>query len=67
MTMPTYNIDDRIIRIIDSLTKAVNVCYAVDLNSGDYEKDYPYACGYAKSTMDCAIDDLNRIVKELRK
>ena len=61
-------IDDKLIRVIDSLTKAVNVCYAVDnSNSDDYEKTYPFATGYSKSAMNGAIDDLSRIVDYLRK
>jgi len=61
-------IDDKLIRVIDSLTKAVNVCYAVDNSNGDdYEKTYPFATGYSKSAMNGAIDDLSRIVDYLRK
>jgi len=62
-----YQIDDRLIRIIDNLTHAVNVCYAVDESLDDYEKTYPFATGYSKSAMDGAIDELSRIVSELRK
>jgi len=62
-----YQIDDRLIQIIDNLTHAVNVCYAVDESLDDYEKTYPFATGYSKSAMDGAIDDLSRIVSELRK
>lgn len=62
-----YEIDDRLIRIIDNLTHAVNVCYGVDESLDDYEKTYPFATGYSKSAMDGAIDELNRIVSELRK
>ena len=61
-------IDDKLIRVIDSLTNAVNVCYAVDnSNDDDYEKTYPFATGYSKSAMNAAIDDLSRIVEYLRK
>jgi len=60
-------IDDKLIRVIDSLTNAVNVCYEVDNTSDDYEKTYPFATGYSKSAMDAAIDDLSRIVEYLRK
>jgi len=60
-------IDDKLIRVIDSLTNAVNVCYAVDNTSDDYEKTYPFATGYSKSAMNIAIDDLSQIVKYLRK
>ena len=61
-------IDDKLIRVIDSLTKAVNVCYAVDnsTDDDDYEKTYPFATGYSKSAMNSAIDDLSRIVEYLR-
>ena len=61
-------IDDKLIRVIDNLTQAVNVCYAVDnSNDDDYEKTYPFATGYSKSAMNAAIDDLSRIVEYLRK
>ena len=60
-------IDDKLIRVIDNLTNAVNVCYAVDNTSDDYEKTYPFATGYSKSAMNSAIDDLSRIVEYLRK
>jgi len=61
-------IDDKLIRVIDNLTNAVNVCYAVDnSNDDDYEKTYPFATGYSKSAMNGAIDDLSRIVEYLRK
>ena len=61
-------IDDKLIRVIDSLTNAVNVCYAVDNSTDDdYEKTYPFATGYSESAMNSAIDDLSRIVEYLRK
>ena len=60
-------IDDKLIRVIDSLTNAVNVCYEVDNTSDDYEKTYPFATGYSKSAMNTAIEDLSRIVEYLRK
>ena len=60
-------IDDKLIRVIDNLTNAVNVCYEVDNTSDDYEKTYPFATGYSKSAMNSAIDDLSRIVEYLRK
>ena len=60
-------IDDKLIRVIDSLTNAVNVCYEVDNTSDDYEKTYPFAIGYSRSAMNTAIEDLSRIVEYLRK
>ena len=60
-------IDDKLIRVIDNLTNAVNVCYEVDNTSDDYDKSYPFATGYSKSAMNTAIDDLSRIVEYLRK
>lgn len=64
-------VDDKLIRIIDNLTSAVNVCCAVrDASSEDREKnwelEFPYAAGYSRSAMNMAIEDLNAIVKELR-
>jgi len=61
------NLDGRLIQVIDILTKAVNVCYEVDLESGDNDRSYPFATGYSKSAMNFAIDDLSQIVSELRK
>ena len=63
----TYNIDDILIRVINNLTEAVNVCYGVDESSDDHEKTYPFATGYSRAAMNGAIDDLNRIVKQLQK
>ena len=60
-------IDDKLIRVIDNLTNAVNVCYEVDNTSDDYDKSYPFATGYSKSAMNTAIEDLSRIVEYLRK
>ena len=60
-------IDDKLIRVIDSLTNAVNVCYEVDNTSDDYEKTYPFATGYSRSAINTAIEDLSRIVEYLRK
>ena len=62
-----HNLDGRLIQVIDVLTKAVNVCYEVDLESGDNDRSYPFATGYSKSAMNFAIDDLSQIVSELRK
>jgi len=61
------NLDGRLIQVIDVLTKAVNVCYEVDLESNDNDRSYPFATGYSRSAMNFAIDDLSQIVSELRK
>ena len=66
------NTDDRLIRIIDNLTRAVNVCYAVDNatyeeREKNFDLQYPFATGYSKSAMNQAIDDLSRIVSQLRE
>jgi len=63
----TYNIDDTLLRVINNLTEAVNVCCEVDESSDDHEKTYPFATGYSRAAMNGAIDDLRLIVKQLRK
>ena len=62
------SIDDRLISVIDQLTKASNVCYEAEgwNPKGLYVKSYPYATGYANSTLKQAIQDLDSIVRELR-
>ena len=64
-------IDDQLIAVIDNLTRAVNVCYAVldatpEERENNWELEYPYAAGYSRGAMNTAIDELSRIVKELR-
>ena len=66
-----HMIDDQLITVIDNLTRAVNVCHAVENASPeerkkDWDLEYPYAAGYSRAAMNTAIDDLSRIVKELR-
>lgn len=66
------NTDDQLITIIDRLTDAVNVCYAVENASyqereENYELQYPFAAGYSRSAMNGAIDDLSNIVTQLRE
>ena len=66
------NTDDRLIRIIDNLTNAVNVCYACanasqEEREKNYELEYPFAAGYSRSAMNQAIDDLSQIVTQLRE
>ena len=64
-------IDNQLISVIDKLTRAVNVCYSVENASPEdrkknYELEYPFAAGYSRAAMNTAIDDLSRIVEELR-
>jgi len=66
------NTDDQLIRIIDRLTDAVNVCYSVENASYEERKKnpdlaYPFAAGYSRSAMNGAIDDLSGIVSQIRK
>ena len=66
------NTDDKLIHIIDNLTNAVNVCYAVanasqEEREKNYELEYPFATGYSRSAMNQAIDDLSQIVTQLRE
>ena len=66
------NTDDQLIRIIDRLTDAVNVCYACanasyEEREKNYELEYPFAAGYSRSAMNGAIDDLSQIVSQMRK
>jgi hypothetical protein len=66
------NTDDQLIRIIDRLTDAVNVCYSVENASYEERKKnpdlaYPFAAGYSRSAMNGAIDDLSDIVSQIRK
>ena len=65
-------IDDQLISVIDNLTRAVNVCYDVENatpeeRAKNWELEYPFAAGYSRAAMNTAIDDLSRIVKELRE
>jgi len=63
-------LDDTLIRIIDDLTCAVNVCYEAEgqdiTDTDDYTKTYPYATGWSRSVMSRTIDDLSKIVAQLR-
>ena len=64
-------IDNQLISVIDNLTRAVNVCYDVENatreeRAKNWELEYPYAAGYSRAAMNTAIDDLSRIVEELR-
>ena len=64
-------IDDKLIRIIDNLTSAVNVCYAIqdatqEEREKNWELEYPYGVGYSRSAMNMAIKDLSALVKQMR-
>ena len=66
------NTDDQLTTIIDQLTNAVNVCYAAanasyEEREKNYELEYPFAAGYSRSAMNQAIDDLSKIVTQLRE
>ena len=62
-----YQMDDTLLRVINDLTAAVKVCCEVDESSNDHEKTYPFATGYSRAAMNGAIDELNRILHQLRK
>jgi hypothetical protein len=49
-------------RVIKDLEQAVNVCYNVDEEDGDYEKTYPFAAGYSRSAMQNAVADLKKLL-----
>ena len=51
-------------RVIDDLQKAFDVCDGVDYDADikDYQKQAPFAVGYARSALFAAIDDLNRVL-----
>ena len=57
----------RIQRTIDDLRKAFDVCAGVDYGeSGDYQKEAPFAVGYARSAFFAAINDLNNVLDNYR-
>ena len=62
--METTNVSvDTLKRIISDLERAVNICYNVDsTDNEDYEKSYPFATGYSRSTMQSVIQDLNKLL-----
>ena len=65
-TTKTMEVMDRvkIQRTIDDLRKAFDVCDGVDYDADikDYQKQAPFAVGYARSALFAAIDDLNRVL-----
>lgn len=63
--MNNFPLDDQLVMLIDRLTSAVNVCYEADDNPDD--QGYSYATGYSRSAMNGVIDELSKIVEELRK
>jgi hypothetical protein len=48
--------------IIDGLRHAYNVCDSVDYLSDDSEKSAPFAVGYSRASIGCAISTLKHIV-----
>lgn len=52
--MTTHEIDT----IVDGLSDAIRICADVDGMSEDYEKSYPYAAGYARASMQHAVQTL---------
>ena len=46
--------------IIGRLQDAINVCYTAPENPE--EKGYPFATGYARSAMQGAVEDLQRLM-----
>ena len=46
--------------IIQHLEDAINVCYTAPENPKD--EGYPYATGFARSAMQGAVQDLQRLV-----
>lgn len=61
LEIPTYVVD----QIIQSLNESIEVCYgASEQSAKDYKKDYPYAVGYSKTTMESIVDSLIRLKLE---
>lgn len=59
--MEDYNlkiVQNRINYAMEALKKAVEVCRKVENNENKLEQSYPYATGYAYSSMQSALDDL---------
>ena len=46
--------------IIGRLQEAINVCYSAPENPE--EEGYPYATGFARSAMQGAVEDLQRLM-----
>ena len=67
-TTKTMEVMDRvkIQRTIDDLRKAFDVCDGVDYDADiqDYQKQAPFAVGYARSALFAAIDDLQSLLNE---
>ena len=58
----------KIQRTIDDLRKAFDVCDGVgyDADIKDYQKQAPFAVGYARSAFFAAINDLNNVLDNYR-
>ena len=62
----TMEVMDQVLiqRTIDDLRKAFDVCEGVDYGeSGDYQKEAPFAVGYARSAFFAAINDLYDVLE----
>lgn len=51
---------EQVNNIIKRLEDAINVCYTAPENPRD--EGYPFATGYAKSAMQGAVEDLQRLM-----
>tara|TARA_B100001057_G_C22816982_1_gene937851 strand:+ start:777 stop:980 length:204 start_codon:yes stop_codon:yes gene_type:complete len=61
LEIPTYIVD----QILKSLNESIEVCYGASEQSAvDYKKDYPYAVGFSKATMESVVDSLLRLKLE---
>ena len=56
-------LETQLLSLQERLQDAVNVCYTAPQNE---DQGYPYATGYSKSAMQGVIEDLNRIIEQLR-
>lgn len=61
----SQGIDDQLIRLIDRLNEAVNVCHEASNNDNDNLSCH-YATGYSQSAMSAVADKLSVIVKQMR-
>ena len=57
------NVDTQLLSLQERLQDAVNVTYTAPENE---DQGYPFATGYSRSAMQGVIEDLNRIIEQLR-
>jgi|TARA_B100001059_G_scaffold217353_1_gene236527 hypothetical protein len=55
--MQTTEID----RIIDNLKDAIRVCHEIDSSDINPDRSYPFAAGYARSSMQSAVQSLQQL------